>query len=73
MVELRFNATKPNGQLITGNLAAENYGEGKKKILELLQKNKLKLQSIDKKSTFIYKIRRGAENPIKGEQRAFNK
>ncbi|MFH1525703.1 MAG: type II secretion system F family protein, partial [Bacteroidota bacterium] len=46
---------------------------GKKKILELLQKNKLKLQSIDKKSTFIYKIRRGAENPIKGEQRAFNK
>ncbi|MBU1096740.1 MAG: type II secretion system protein [Ignavibacteriae bacterium HGW-Ignavibacteriae-2] len=73
MVELRFSALKPNGQTITGTLSAESYGEGKKKILALLAKNQFKLHSIDKKSTFIYKIRRGSDAPIKGEQRAFTK
>ena len=73
MVELRFNAIKPNGQLLTGTLSAENYAEGKKKIQALLAKEKLKLKSIDKKSTYIYKIKKGNEPPIKGEQRAFSK
>lgn len=73
MVELRFSALKPNGQTITGTLSADSYGEGKKKILTLVEKNQFKLQSIDKKATFIYKIRRGAEAPTKGEQKAFTK
>ncbi len=73
MVELKFNALKPNGQTISGTLSAENYGVGKKKILALLEKNNFKLKSIHKKSTFIYKIRKGSDAPIKGEQRAFTK
>lgn len=73
MVELRFNAIKPNGQPLTGTLSAENYAEGKKKIQALLAKEKLKLKSIEKKSTYIYKIKKGNEPPIKGEQRAFSK
>jgi type IV pilus assembly protein PilC len=73
MVELKFNALKPNGQSITGTLSADNYSLGKKKVLALLEKNKLKLKSLHKKSTFVYKIRRGSEAPTKGEQRAFTK
>lgn len=73
MIELRFNAIKPNGQTITGTLSAPSYGEGKKKIQRLIEKNRFKLKSIEKKSTFIYKIRKGNEKPVKGEQRAFSK
>ena len=73
MVELKFNALKSNGQTITGTLSADTYKLGKKKVLTLLEKNKLKLESLHKKSTYIYKIRRGSEAPIKGEQRAFTK
>ncbi|MBN1300115.1 MAG: type II secretion system F family protein [Melioribacteraceae bacterium] len=73
MIELRFNALKPNGQTISGTLSSDTYKEGKKKILALLEKNSLKLKSIEKKATFIYKIRKGSELPIKGEQKAFNK
>lgn len=73
MVELKFNAMKPNGQTISGTLSAETYSIGKKKILSLLEKNKFKLKSIHKKSTFVYKIRKGSEPIVKGEQRAYTK
>jgi type IV pilus assembly protein PilC len=73
MVELKFIAVKPNGQLISGNIAASTYSEGKKKIKVLTDKHKLKLKSIQKKITYIYKIKKGNEPPIKGEQRAYSK
>jgi len=73
MVELRFNAIRPNGQILSGTLSAENYSEGKKKVNLLIAKEKLKLKSVEKKSTYIYKIKKGNEPAIKGEQRALSK
>jgi len=73
MIELKFNALKPNGQAISGILSAPTYREGKSKVRKLVEKHHLKLKTIRKKSTFIYKIRRGNEAPIKGEQRAYTK
>ena len=45
----------------------------KKKVNLLIAKEKLKLKSVEKKSTYIYKIKKGNEPAIKGEQRAFSK
>ncbi len=73
MIEVRFNAQKNNGQAITGNLSEPTYKEAKEKIHKLAEKHQLKIQSIEKKSSYIYKIRRGKEKPIVGEQRAFSK
>ena len=73
MIEVRFNAQKNNGQAITGNLSEPTYKEAKDKIHKLAEKHQLKIQSIEKKSSYIYKIRRGKEKPIVGEQRAFSK
>ena len=73
MVELRFSAVKSNGKVVSGNLNAPTYSEGKKKVKELVEKHHLKLKSIQKKSTFIYKIKKGSEGVVKGEQRAFSK
>jgi type IV pilus assembly protein PilC len=73
MIELKFVAQKPNGEIVTGNIAAGTYSEGKKQIKGIVEKHKLKLKSIEKKVTFIYKIKKGNEIPTKGEQRAFSK
>lgn len=73
MIEVRFNAFKPNGQAISGNLSEPTYKEAKLKISKLAERHQLKIRSIEKKSAYIYKIKRGKERPITGEQKAFNK
>lgn len=73
MIEVRFTAQKINGQSISGNLSEPSYKEAKKKIYKLAEKHQLKIKSIEKKSSYIYKIRKGKEKPIVGEQRAFTK
>lgn len=73
MVEFKFTAQKVNGQSISGSLSANTVTEGKKKIHRLAERNQLKVNLIEKKSTFIYKVRKGKEKPVRGEQKAFTK
>lgn len=73
MVEYKFTAQKLNGQSISGTLTADSSADGKKKIQRLAEKNQLKLLSVEKKSTFLYKAKKGNDKPIRGEQKAFNK
>jgi type IV pilus assembly protein PilC len=73
MVEYKFTAQKLNGQSISGTLTADSSADGKKKIQRLAEKNQLKLLTVEKKSTFLYKAKKGNDKPIRGEQKAFNK
>ncbi len=73
MVEFKFTAQRLNGQSISGSLSAISSSDGKKKISRLAEKNKLKIKSIQKKSTYFYRVRKGDEKPIRGEQKAFDK
>lgn len=73
MIELKFSALKSNGQVISGILSAPTYREGKSKVNKLIEKHHLKLKSITKKATYTYKIKKGNETPVKGEQRAYSK
>lgn len=73
MVELRFTAQKVTGQTISGSLTAGSLSDGKKKIHRLAEKNQLSIKSIERKSTFLYKVKRGGEKPVTGEQKAFTK
>ena len=73
MVEFKFTAQRLNGQNISGNLSAASASEGKKKIQRLAVKNKLKINTIQKKSTYLYKVRKANEKPIRGQQIAFSK
>jgi type IV pilus assembly protein PilC len=73
MVEFRFTASKSNGQAISGVLSANSFNEGKKKIHRLATKNQLKVTTIEKKSTFLYRAKRGNDKPVRGEQKAYTK
>jgi type IV pilus assembly protein PilC len=54
-------------------MSAVSVSDGKKKIQKLAEKNKLKINTVQKKSTYIYRVRKGNEKPIRGEQKAFSK
>ncbi len=73
MVEFKFTAQRLNGQNISGTLSAVSASVGKKKIQRLAEKNKLKINTIQKRSTYLYRVRKGDEKPIRGEQKAFSK
>lgn len=73
MIELRFAAETATGKIITGSVNGDRISEAKRKIKNLAEKNQLRITNIEKKSTFIYKARKGNEKPIKGELKAFNK
>ena len=73
MIELKFTAEKLNGQQISGALTADSFGEGKKKIARLASKNNLKVKTVQKKSTYLYKVKRGTDKPIRGEQKSYSK
>lgn len=73
MTELRFSAEKVNGQIISGTITAENASIAKKKIQKLALQNNLKVKSVEQKVNYLYKVRKGNEKPILGEQKAFSK
>lgn len=73
MVEFKFTAQRLNGQSINGTLSATSVAEGKKKIQRLAEKNKLRIKTVQKKSTFLYRVKKGNDKPIRGEQKAFTK
>ncbi len=73
MIELKFTAEKLDGQIVGGVIAADSVSSAKHKANLIAVQNNFTIKSLEKKSTFLYKVRRGTEKPIKGEQRAFNK
>lgn len=73
MIEFKFTAEKINGQQISGTLSARSTTDGRKRIYGLAAKNQLKIKRIEKKSTYLYRVRRGKEKPIAGEQKAYSK
>ncbi len=73
MPEYRFNAISPSGKTVVGIVYSPNIFSAKSKINEIIQKNKLRLRSIEKKSTFLYKAKKsGISKPVFGEQKAYN-
>jgi len=73
MVEFRFAAINSAGKQITGAITADSAREAKQKIKSLAEKNQLQLKTVEKKSSFLYKVKKGNEKPIKGSQKAFSK
>lgn len=73
MVEYRFSAENVSGKIISGVLTGDSVKEAKRKLNGILQKNQLTLKLLEKKSSYLYKVKKGGDKPITGEQKAFNK
>lgn len=73
MPDFRFEGTTLEGKSVQGFVTADNSNEAKAKVRQLAEQHHVKVQRIRRRRSFIYKVRRGNEPPLKGEQKAFSK
>ncbi|MGD8748815.1 MAG: type II secretion system F family protein, partial [Balneolaceae bacterium] len=73
MPEFRLKAVSARGKMIQTEFEADSKKEAQKRVDKLSRKNGFKVQSIDKKQTFQYKVKRGSKKPVTGEQEAYSK
>ncbi|HZW38585.1 MAG TPA: type II secretion system F family protein [Ignavibacteriaceae bacterium] len=73
MIELKFTAEKLDGQFVGGIIAADTISSAKHKANLIAVENNFKIKTFQRKSTYTYKVRRGKEKPLTGEQKAFDR
>ncbi len=73
MADFRYTAVNSRNKKIQGVIPGASKKSAGKKIDEICRTNNLKLLKLEKKVTFLYKIQKGTEKPVKGEQKAFSK
>ncbi|MEQ9310479.1 MAG: type II secretion system F family protein [Balneolaceae bacterium] len=73
MPQFRLKAVSPQGKSVQTEFEAENKKEAQIKVDRLSKTNRLNIQSLDQKTTFLYKVKRAGKKPVNGEQEAYNK
>lgn len=73
MAEFRIEGMSLAGKPVIGILDAENFKVAKEKAKLLATQKRFKLNSVRPRQTYLYRVRRGEEKPIAGEQKAFSK
>ncbi|MDZ7340737.1 MAG: type II secretion system F family protein [candidate division KSB1 bacterium] len=73
MPEFRYIGLSLAGKPVQGIVWAENRWDVRKKLDEIIKEHRINVNKIEKKATFIYKVRKGNDVPIVGEQRAFSR
>jgi type IV pilus assembly protein PilC len=71
MPEFRIEGISMAGKAIQGIIDAENARVAKQKAQQMANQRKFKLIRILPRAVFMYKVQRGGEKPILGEQKAF--
>ncbi len=71
MPEYRVDGVSLAGKVVSGSITADNKGIAKSKAAELSREKKFKVTGIHERVTFIYRVRKGTDKPIDGEQKAF--
>ncbi len=72
MAEFRYMGMNPSGRVMQGAISAQGRREARRRIEEIALHRNFRLQKLERKSVFAYRVRRGLESVIKGEQKAFS-
>ncbi len=73
MAEFRIDGVSLNGKPVQGIINAETPKLAKEKAAQMARERKFKVSSVHSRATFIYRVKKGNEAPIDGEQKAFSK
>jgi type IV pilus assembly protein PilC len=73
MAEFRIDGVSLSGKPVQGIINAENVKLAKEKAAQMARERKFKISSVHARSTFLYRVKKGNEKPIDGEQKAFSK
>lgn len=72
MAQFRLTAVSPKGKMIKTEFEADSKKEAKNRVEKLSRKQGFEVKSIDKKQTYLYKVKKGAKKPVTGEQEAYS-
>jgi type IV pilus assembly protein PilC len=72
MPEYRIDGVTLTGKTVSGSITADTKSIAKKKAEELAREKKFKVTSIHERVTFLYRVQKGNDKPIDGEQKAFS-
>lgn len=73
MAEFRIEGVTTAGKPVQGILEAESAKAARQKAGQMATQRKFKLLHVVARSTWVYKVQRGTEKPVIGEQKAFTK
>ncbi len=73
MPEFRVEGLSTGGKPVQGIIEAENLRVAKQKSVLMASQRKFKLIRVLPRATFLYRVQRGNEKPVAGEQKAFTK
>jgi len=71
MPEYRIDGVTLSGKAVSGAITADNKSYAKKKAKELSHDKKFKVTGVHERVTFTYRVQKGTDKPIDGEQKAF--
>jgi type IV pilus assembly protein PilC len=73
MPEFRIEGLTPSDRPVSGIINADSLGIARQRAQALSKEKRFKLMRVVGRTTFVYRVRRGDEKPITGEQKAFTK
>lgn len=73
MPQFRLKALSQAGKTIQTEFEAQSKKEAKKKVQKYEKKNGIRVQALEQKQTYIYKVQRNNKPKQTGEQEAYNK
>lgn len=73
MAEFRIDGVSLSGKPVQGIIAADTLKLAKEKAAQMARERKFKVSSVHARATFLYRVKKGNEKPIDGEQKAFTK
>ncbi len=71
MPEFRVEGLTPSGKAISGVINADNKKLAKKRAEEMAREKKFKITAVHERVSFLYRVQKGKDKPIDGEQKAF--
>ncbi len=71
MPEYRIDGITLAGKTVSGSITADSKSLAKKKAEELAREKKFKVTGIHERVSFLYRVQKGSDKPIDGEQKAY--
>jgi type IV pilus assembly protein PilC len=72
MPEYRIDGVTISGKAVSGTISADTKRIAKTRATELANEKKFKVVAVHERNAFIYRVQKGADKPIDGEQKAFS-
>jgi type IV pilus assembly protein PilC len=73
MAEYKLEGLTVAGRPVSGMISADNLKDAKQKATLMAVEKKFKLTGVFERVTFLYRVQKGTEKPIDGEQKAYTK